>query len=265
MTSRRVLTLLRDSFPERPAFDTALSRALLIRVAAGELRETLRVARPGAMVAFGRQDVTSSGYAEAVTAARNAGFEAVERLAGGRAAVFHEGTIGLAWAIADADPLTATHGRFAEAASIVATALEGLGFDARVGEVPGEYCPGAYSVSLAGRTKVMGIGQRVVRGGAHLGGVLVVSGGDRIREVLVPVYDALGLDWDSSTAGSLADELAPLPFERVEEALLGSFGQSYDLEEASFDPETLDLAGALAPQHLSPDFEALPPDQRSLA
>ena len=73
-----------------------MSRALLQRVAAGELPETLRLARPGAMVAFGKQDAVASGYADAVRAARSGGFEAVLRLAGGRAAVFHEGTIALA-------------------------------------------------------------------------------------------------------------------------------------------------------------------------
>jgi len=39
------------------------------------------------MVAFGKQDRSSSGYGEAVRAARDQGFEAVERLAGGRASI----------------------------------------------------------------------------------------------------------------------------------------------------------------------------------
>ena len=38
----------------------------------------------------------------------------------------------------------------------------------------------------------MGVGQRLVRGAAHVGGVVVVDQGDRIRDVLLPVYDALG-------------------------------------------------------------------------
>ena len=76
----------------------------MLRVAAGELPETLRLARPGAIVAFGKRDVVSPGYADAVQAARAGGFEAIERLAGGRAAVFHEGTIAFAHAIPDADP-----------------------------------------------------------------------------------------------------------------------------------------------------------------
>ena len=43
MTLRVVL----DSIPDDPALDTAVARALLERVASGELPETLRLARPG--------------------------------------------------------------------------------------------------------------------------------------------------------------------------------------------------------------------------
>ena len=104
----RPLRLIRDTFPDRPAFDTALSRAILLRVSKGELPETMRLGRPGAMVAFGRRDVASRGYGAAVLAARAGGFEAVERLAGGRAAVFHEQTVAIAHAVADPDPTPRT-------------------------------------------------------------------------------------------------------------------------------------------------------------
>ena len=77
------VALLRASFPDRPALGTAVSRAILLRAAAGELPPTIRVARPGPVLAFGRQDAASRGYLEAVRAAREAGFEPVERLAGG--------------------------------------------------------------------------------------------------------------------------------------------------------------------------------------
>ena len=43
------IDLIRDSFPADAALDTAVSRALMLRVAAGELPETLRVSRPGPM------------------------------------------------------------------------------------------------------------------------------------------------------------------------------------------------------------------------
>jgi octanoyl-[GcvH]:protein N-octanoyltransferase len=249
----RTIRLIRDSFPERPAFDTAISRAILERVVAGELPETVRVARPGAMVAFGRQDVTAPGYTAAVRAARAGGFEAVERLAGGRAAVFHEQTVALAWALADRDAIAGTHDRFGELATVVATALDTLGVDARVGEVPGEYCPGEYSISARGELKLVGIGQRVIGGGAHLGGVVVVGEGERIRDVLVPVYEALELAWDPSTVGSLALELPAIEWDDAAGAIVTELEARYGIEHAELDAETLALAEALEPEHRSPD------------
>jgi octanoyl-[GcvH]:protein N-octanoyltransferase len=250
--ARRPIQLVGDSFPDRPAFDTAVSRALMERVAARELPEAMRVARPGAMVAFGRQDVNAAGYGQAVRAARAGGFEAVERLAGGRAAVFHEQTVALAWAVAERDALTGTHRRFVKLAAAVAAALDALGVDARVGEVPGEYCPGEYSLNARGRKKLVGIGQRVIGGGAHLGAVVVVDGAERVREVLIPVYSALGLEWDPDTTGSIADEVGKIEWVDVERALLAALESRFQLEEAAVDDQTLALATRLEGEHLSP-------------
>src|ERR687898_1645308 len=93
--------LVRASFPDRPALGTAVSRAILLRVAKGELPPTIRLHRPGSVVAFGRQDVASPGYRSGVASARAAGFEASERLAGGRAALFHPGTLAFSHAVGD--------------------------------------------------------------------------------------------------------------------------------------------------------------------
>src|SRR5215210_7001452 len=169
------LRLIRHSFPDHPELSTAISRTILRRVAAGELPATIRIHRPGREVAFGRQDVASPGYQAAAEAARAAGFAAVERLAGGRAAVFHQGTIAIARAYSDPQPPKRTYARFEEMAEVIVSALRSLGVDARIGEIRGEYCPGAYSVNARGATKIAGIGQRMIRGGAHLGGVIVAS------------------------------------------------------------------------------------------
>src|SRR5438270_12657493 len=107
-----MVQLVTHAFADRPAYDTAVSRAILERVARGELSDTVRLARPGAMVAFGKQDVSSAGYPAAAAAAREQGFDAVRRLAGGRAAVFHERTIAFAWARRNRDPWPGTHARF---------------------------------------------------------------------------------------------------------------------------------------------------------
>jgi octanoyl-[GcvH]:protein N-octanoyltransferase len=229
--------------PEDPALSTAVSRTILGRVAAGELPPTVRIHRPANEVAFGRQDLASPGYEEAARAARAAGFAAVERLAGGRAAVFHQGTIAIARAYADPEPPKRTYARFEEMADVITAALRGLGVDARVGEIPGEYCPGAYSVNARGATKLAGIGQRMIRGGAHLGGVVVASGGREIADVLRPVYRALELDWDPATSGSVTDEIGrEVTPDEVEEAVIAELDKRYELVSSELDEETLRAA-----------------------
>jgi lipoate-protein ligase A len=237
------LRLIRHSFPDQPELSTEVSRTILRRVAAGELPPTIRIHRPGNEVAFGRQDVASHRYEEAAEAARAAGFAAVERLAGGRAAVFHEGTIAIARAYSDPQPPKRTYARFEEMAGVIADALRGLGVDSRVGEVPGEYCPGAYSVNARGKSKLAGIGQRMIRGGAHVGGVVIASGGRDIARVLEPVYRALELDWDPATSGSVSEELGrEVDPGEIEEALLGELGTRYELVDAELDEETMRIA-----------------------
>ncbi len=237
------LRLIRHSFPDQPELSTAVSRTILERVAAGDLPPTIRIHRPGREVAFGRQDLASPRYEAAAEAARAAGFAAVERLAGGRAAVFHEGTIAIARAYADPQPPKRTYARFEEMADLIAATLRGLGVDARVGEVPGEYCPGAYSVNARGKVKLSGIGQRMIRGGAHMGGVVVSSGGQEVARALEPVYEALELEWDPATSGDVSAELGrQVDPGEIEEALIAELSKAYELIEAELDQETVESA-----------------------
>ncbi len=247
---RRRIRLLRDAHPGRAAFDTAVSRATLRQVAEAAEPESLRLYRPDAVVAFGRRDAIAPGYARAVREARAQGFAVIQRLAGGRAAVFHESTLAFAWAIPD--PLAREHveQHFAELADIMVAAFRSLGVDARVGEVPGEYCPGAYSVNARGARKLMGVGQRVIRGATHVGGVVVVGRSKAIREVLVPVYDALDLDWEPASVGSLEDELGSIDAERVLRAILDEFAERYELIPGSLSDETRELAESLERDHV---------------
>jgi octanoyl-[GcvH]:protein N-octanoyltransferase len=201
------------------------------------------------MVSFGKRDAVTAGCPGAVRAARDAGFEAVLRLAGGRAAVFHEGTIGMAHAEPDPDPRPGIHERFRAIGELIARALRQVGVDARVGEVPGEYCPGGYSVNARGEVKLAGIGQRLIRGASHMGGVIVVEGAPRIRDVLVPVYRELGLAWEPRTAGAAREEDPGATLDAVAEALLAEYGERYELSEWRLDEETLALARKLAPEH----------------
>jgi octanoyl-[GcvH]:protein N-octanoyltransferase len=222
---------------------------VLQRVGSGELPETIRLARPEPMVAFGKQDAVAPGYAQAVRAARERGFEPVLRLAGGRAAVFHEGTIGLAHAVPEDQPRAHIRARFEATAGVVRAALAALGVDARVGEVAGEYCPGTYSVNARGASKLAGIGQRLIAGAAHVGVVVVVSDAARVRGVLAPVYAALGLEWDPSTTGEVAAEAPGSGWEQLRDALLAEYARDHELVPAGVDERTLELALELVAEH----------------
>ena len=239
------MQLLRSGAAGSAALELAISHALLQRVAARELPSTLRVYRPSAAVAFGKLDRLSAGYPAAVAAAREHGYAPVLRLPGGHAAAYHAASVGIdvVWALDD--PATGTHERFAVEGERLAGALRAVGVDARVGEVPGEYCPGAYSVNARGRVKLIGTAQRLVRGAALLGASVIVSGGPGIRAVLRDVYAALEFAWDESTAGAVDEEVPGVTLDAVEAAVIAAYGE---LEPAEIDEETLALARRLEPE-----------------
>jgi lipoate-protein ligase A len=236
------------AFPGEAAFDVAVSRALLLAAARGERPECLRLYRPDDVVAFSGSDATRPGFPEAVEAARRAGFDASLRLAGGSAAVFHRESLAFAWCLPARDARRGIRARFEGVAALVAGALRRLGVDARVGEVPGEYCPGDFSVNAGGRRKLMGVGQRIVRGAAHVGGVIVVGASERVRDALVPVYEALRLDWRPESAGSVADEIGAVALESVRDALLAEIREHRELVPAELDPAVLSEAKQFEPQ-----------------
>ena len=237
------MQLVRAGFPDDPALDVAVGHALLERAARGEMGPTLRVYRPGPTCALGRLDTLSPGFGAAVAAARAHGFEPVLRQPGGRAAAYDSGALCLDQVRPEAEAIPALQARFEEAGALFASALRAVGVDARVGEVPGEYCPGAYSVNARGAVKLSGIGQRMIRGGAHMGGVVVASGGAEVARALVPVYEALELEWDPATSGDVSAELGhPVDPGEIEEALIAELARSYELVDAEIDEETMETA-----------------------
>jgi lipoate-protein ligase A len=157
--------------------------------------------------------------------------------------------LALARAWPTADPARTTRDRFDGVSATIAGALRALGVDARVGEVPGEYCPGAWSVNVRGKRKLVGIGQRLISGGAHVGAVVVVTGSELLRAVLEPVYEALELDWDPATVGAVEDEAAGVTLDDVEAAIVAELSRSSELEPATLDGKTLAAAQELAAQH----------------
>jgi octanoyl-[GcvH]:protein N-octanoyltransferase len=231
--------------------DLAVTHALLRRVAAGELEPVARVFRPGATMAFGRLDALRPGYVAAVEAARDHGYAPALRLGGGHAAGYDEGSV-LVELITPARAIAeGVEQRFREGTELVVAALQDAGVDAEIGELPGEYCAGRWSVHAGGRVKVAGVAQRTIRGASLVAAAVVVEGGARLRAALIDVYAALELDWDPATAGA-ADDVAPgVRADDVEAAALAALRRrAGGARDAALDAPTLLLASELAGEHL---------------
>ena len=264
------LRILRRRVEAGPALDTAVCRALLDAVARDEVADSLRIWRPDDALAFSATDRRRAGFERAVERARAAGFTPFLRLAGGHAAVYSAGTVAFAWTQRVEEMRSGIDARFEDLAGRVVAALRQLGVDARIGAVPGEYCCGDYSVNASGRVKLMGVGQRLIRGAAHVGGVIVAEGGDSIRAVLGEVYQALELELDPATVGCVADEQPGVGWRDVASALLDQFRADHDLVEDDFDSDLLARAAAIAPRHCIDgpryaDATSMEPDSKFVA
>ncbi|MDG2049553.1 MAG: lipoate--protein ligase family protein [Myxococcota bacterium] len=242
----RVVT---ESFPGRPIFDTAVTHALLRQVAEGDCPETIRLYVPDDIVLFSLLDARRPGFVRARQAGQACGSAAVLRLAGGHAALFHPQCLAFSWAMPDSGERDAIQKRFQSISEWLRSGLSQVGVDARIGEVPGEYCPGEYSVNAEGRLKLMGVGQRVVRGAAHIGGVIVVGDSQRVKNVLRPVYQALDLSWDPETAGAVEDVVPGVHPTDVRSALLDHLGNQRDWTTGRIDPATRRRAESLLDWH----------------
>ncbi|MBO0712726.1 MAG: hypothetical protein J2P47_15755 [Acetobacteraceae bacterium] len=220
-------------------------------VATGRHPPVLRCYRPSPTVAFGRRDGFLPGFSRATAAARRHGFEPVIRAAGGRAAAYDEGCLVFDEIMREPDSMRSVRERFAGEAERQAQALRGLGIDARVGEVPGEYCPGEFSVSARGEKKLIGAAQRIVSGGWLFSTVVVVSvsSARRVRAVLEDVYGELGLAWDPGTTGSVAGEVSDVSVESVRDALIAQYARRYRLLPASIGSRELARAQELVARH----------------
>jgi octanoyl-[GcvH]:protein N-octanoyltransferase len=235
------------------AFDTAISRAILQQVDSGELPATLQVGMPHRVVAFGKQDSIMSGFANAVDAARVQGFDTTVRIAGGRAVVFHSGTVRFAWTAPVEAPADTIHARFASLTQAVVATLADFDVAAEVGELPDEYCAGSYSVHLKNGAKVMGVGQRLARHAAQVGGMIVVDDSSTINAVLEPIYGHLGIAFDPDMTGAVSD-VRRLEPDLVAAVLAERLAPDGAPVPSSVDAATLDLGASLrrdhVPQHL---------------
>lgn len=231
------------------ATELAVAHALLRRVSAGEVPEAIHVYAPAApAVVFGRRDTRLPGFAAAVEASRRAGFEPAVRASGGHAVAYTEHTLVIDHVRHDPSPVDRMQARFVSYGRALADALRSLGVDARMGEVPGEYCPGAHSVNARGVTKLVGTGQRIVKHAWLFSSVVVLDDRPVLQEVLGAVYSALDLPFDAASVGTLREENPALTPAEVRRSL----GDVWGLDAVAptpADEATLELARSLVVDH----------------
>ena len=241
--------LITAAFPGDPVLDIAVSHALLADVASGRRRPALRVFRPGATAAFGRLDALQPGFRRACAIARERGLTPLVRSVGGHAALFDERCVVVEHITREEDATAGLQARFEDQSRRVREALAGLGADARIGELAGEYCAGPHSVNVGGRVKVAGIGQRMVRHGAATSAIVVAGGGAPLRAAIESIYAALAIAVDPSTAGALDEELPGVTPDDVARRVRAVYAAALHLEQGDVDAAMLDAARKLAPRH----------------
>jgi len=241
--------VLLDVVTGEAAHDIALGPLLLNRGLAGA-QEIVRIYSPEATAAFSRRDTLRPGYQAAAESARQLGFAPVVRPQGGRLAAYHRGSVVVDHVFRGPNPQAGLVERFRRFAALHAATLVELGLDARVGEVPGEYCPGEFSVNAAGTSKIIGSAQRVTRDGWLMSSVVQVAGTEQTRSVLVPAYRHLGYDFDPATVGSVEDFLPGCTVPAVAQAFRSAYAADVLVDEL---PEAflVELGNAVAARSTS--------------
>lgn len=224
--------------------------ALLRQVSSGETDDTIRVYHPSRpVVAFGRRDTVLPGFPRAVRHAGDAGFVPLIRSVGGRAVAYTESALVLDAIGGTGEPSAGMDARFNDFGGRYAQALRDLGIDARVGAVPGEYCPGAQSVNARGSTKLVGTAQRVVRKAWLFSTLVIITDHMPLRPILRSVYRCLDQPFDENSVGSVLSELPTAAAERVTEALIAAHVRGQPVDHVALDRTTLELARELAVDH----------------
>ncbi|WP_418906727.1 lipoate--protein ligase family protein [Glutamicibacter endophyticus] len=222
-----------------PVADLGRGLDLLRQVQRGERPGLLRFYRPDPTLAFGQRDVRMAGYEQAVAASTAHGFAPVVRKAGGRAAAYHRGTLIVDHIEPHSEAILGHQRRFEVFGELYAQALRQLGVQARVGAIPGEYCPGDFSVHglptelsrSAVPVKLVGTAQRVIAGAWLFSSVFVIEDSAPIRAVLDAVYQAMDLEMDPSTAGAADDMVPGVNVEDFIDALLSEYRQHTTVNE----------------------------------
>ena len=186
-----------------PVQDRELTAQLLESADGGV--PAVRVWAPPRQVAFGRRDSRKPGYERARRAAERAGFTPIERSVGGRAVAYSGTTLAFAVAMPRDKHSGSIDDRYTAVDRVVRCALRDLGATVASGEPAGSFCPGDHSVRVEGGGKLIGLAQRVRADAALVAGCLVptVADSTALSRVLTPIYEALAVDFDPTSVGSV--------------------------------------------------------------
>jgi octanoyl-[GcvH]:protein N-octanoyltransferase len=235
-----------------PAMELAFAHALVRRAGRGEIEPTIRIYRPSAaMAVFGRRDTRLPGFARAVALAREAGFRPAVRATGGRAVGYTPSAVIVDQVAHQPAAMEEQSMRFETFGRRFVDVFRRFGIDARIGAVPGEYCPGAHSVNARGAVKLVGTAQRVLRDAWLFSSLIIVDDREQVRAVLNGIYAALDLPFDSASVGSLASETnVGVSTPEVEQALVAAFAPNARGVPCPVHASTLALAEELLSGHL---------------
>lgn len=185
-----------------PLLDVGVAHALLERAAqtgAGSLM-LWHPLRP--VLSLGRLDINDSRSTQLGAMALDAGVTVVRRLAGGRAATLDAGCLCLGWAQPDAR-LGQSTARYQLLADTIISALGDLGVAGFLGEAPGEWCPGAWSVQ-GPNGKLAGLAQRQIVGAAWCEALIVIERPPTLARLSRQVHELLEIPWKQTALGELA-------------------------------------------------------------
>jgi octanoyl-[GcvH]:protein N-octanoyltransferase len=241
-----------ETAPE-PAMDVAVAHALVRLTGERAEGSVLRVYRPARpTVAFGQRDTRRPGFRAAADAARRAGFAPVVRAPGGRAVAYTRQSVVVDHISAGSHSPSTIDDRFREYGDLWAGVLREVGVDAHVGPVPGEYCPGAFSVNARGVVKLVGTAQRVVRGAWLFSAVAVIGDDAPLGPVLAEIYRALELPFDSGSVGSVSGEVPGVSPEQVERLVLDAYSARGAEVASELGADVLSRATQLLNRHRVP-------------
>ncbi|MCW2735522.1 lipoate--protein ligase family protein [Nocardioides sp.] len=227
--------------------ELAVAHALLRRASEGAIRQAFHLYAPVApVVVFGRRDTRLPGFADAVRAAEDAGFDTAVRAVGGRVVAYTENALVLDVVRHEPQAVGAMDHRFVTFGELMVEALRTIGVQARLGAVPGEYCPGAHSVNARGVVKLVGTAQRVVKDAWLFSSLVVVDDRARLQDVLADVHRHLDLPFDPASVGTVRGENPAVDLSEVREALSSAWGID-DAAPAVLDGVTRGLAERLEP------------------